>query len=252
MINPIFVKVRNDEGKIYDSYDDFWSLVKLSGFKSCELDDVKPESQRVYVFTPDNGNVKACCEREHRATYILWQLERPGKVENKVPEHFDRMWVSDRYFEQLVNNDRVKYVPIGGHPDFGEWSYDYEPKKYDFAHISYAYGRRLALMEALESEGYSLAPAGWGEKRDESLKESRNMLCLHQDDMPVIEPLRYTIAACYGLPIVAEESRDFYPYFVQVLGKPGGKSKLDIAKMNYELMTQRLTFRRCVQEALNG
>lgn len=247
----IFVKVRNDKGKLYDSYTDYWSLVELSEFPTCELDDVDPESNNIYVFSPDNGNVKACCERPHKAKYILWQLERPTHTGLNMPTYFDEMWVSDLHLFQMVNNPKCKYVVIGGHPGLGEFSF-YEPKTYDFAHMSYAYGRREAMYDELRRMGYSLAPNGWGEERHKVLKSSRAMLCFHQDDMPVIEPLRYVLAACYGLPIIAEASENHYPYAVQIYNgnHPNRDEWEQIAQENRQRMTEELTFRKCIEDVL--
>ena len=57
-----FVKVRNDQGEIYPSYDIIWQMIDWN-FESCELDEVDPNSNETYIFMPDNGNVKACCAR---------------------------------------------------------------------------------------------------------------------------------------------------------------------------------------------
>lgn len=249
--DPIFVKVRNDQDKLYDSYSDYWSLVEYCSYPTCELDDVDPESEHTYIFSPDNGNVKACCDRPHTAKYILWQLERPTHTGLNLPSYFDEMWVSDLHLFQMVNDPKCKYVVMGGHPALGEFSF-FEPKKYHFAHMSYAYGKREAMYDELRQMGYTFAPNGWGEKRHNILKESKAMLCFHQDSMPVIEPLRYVLAACYGLPIIAEHSENYYPYVVQVYnGNHLNEQEWEsIAMENRRRMTEELTFRQCINEVL--
>ncbi len=48
--------MRNDEGEIYRSYVDYWKLVELSKFDTCELDEVDRDSDNTYIFSPVNGN----------------------------------------------------------------------------------------------------------------------------------------------------------------------------------------------------
>jgi len=230
----IFVKVRNDEGNLYDSYDDYWKLVNLSKFESCELDEVNPNSENIYVFSPDNGNVKECCKREHKAKYILWQMERG--IEGAIKDYFDEIWVSDRYFHSLINHPKCKYVILGGHLSLG--GRPKEPKKWDYVHLSYLLGRRKEKIDNLIKEGYTIAPNGWGEVKEKSLAYSKMGICFHQDEMPIIEPLRYVLFACWKLPMLAEFSQDFFPY-----------APLN-AQENYKLMTEKYTFRKCVEGAV--
>lgn len=249
---PIFVFVRNDEGRLYDSYDDYWKLVLLSEFKTCELEEVDQASHNIYIFSPNNGNVKATCEIPHQATYILWQLERPGKIENIVPTYFNEMWVSDRYFHRLVNSEKCKFVPIGGHKNLRN-PLPVITLAYNFVHLSYLYGERLEKVKKLTDAGYTMAPNGWGEDKRLSLSSSTWGLALHQDDMLIIEPLRYTLFGCWKLPIIAEYSEDFYPYKVTTLEKfnsgnfDNGRNIYD----NYQLLTEEMTFRKVVGAALN-
>lgn len=241
-----FVLVRNDEGVIYDSYTDFYNLVELSDFKTCELDDIKEPG--TYIFPVDNGNVKECLMAKDRSKYkfILWYLER-----GTPPNYYDEIWVSDRWFAKQL---KVKYVPLGGHRDlsyansFGVLPLD--NKLYDFIPLSYLYGERLNKVEQLK-ENYTIAPNGWGEERDFNLSASRYGLCLHQDDQPIIEPLRYTLFACCKLPIVAEYSEDYDPYrvipfenFIDL------NDRSDLVRDNYLKMTEELTFKKCVEDNL--
>lgn len=265
MINePIFVKVRNDQGEIYDSYTDFWTLIELSGFATCELNDLGSHKAATYIFAPDNGNVKAALIHL-RATHpdgyksILWQLERPGKIENVIPDYFDEMWVSDRSFAERINDPHCKFVILGGHIALGKPSSP--QKKYDFIHLSYLYGERAQKVTQLEQLGYSMAPNGWSNERDEALAVSRYGLCLHQDQEPIIEPLRYTLFSCWGIPIVNETCTDWYPYSCPIDVKTFFNQQVDngvlalletSAKMNYKRMTQEYTFRHSILEALHG
>lgn len=251
LFEPIFVKVRNDQGNTYDSYADYWSLVELSNFPTCELDDVDPGSSNAYIFSPDNGNVKACCDRPHTARYILWQLERPNHTGLTKPTYFDEMWVSDLHLFSLLNDEGCKYVVLGGHPDLGSPDPGVA-KKYDFVHMSYAYGKRETMYDEIRQRGSSIAPNAWGDERDQILKQSKAMLCFHQDGEPVIEPLRYVLAACYELPIIAEKSENYYPYLVEVYNQDNFSEaeRTALAKKNRQRLTEELTFRKCVLDVL--
>lgn len=244
----IFVKVRNDKNEIYSSYCDYWQLVNLSGFETCELDEVEPQSDNTYIFSPNNGNVIACVSRPHSAKYILWQLERPNHVENYCPKEFDETWVSDRSLTELGG----KYVTMGGHPKLGREVLEFPDRTdYDYAPISYIYGKREHQVNQLIKEGARIAPMAFSkEEKDAILKNSRYGLALHQDELPVIEPLRYTLFACYGLPIVAEKSKDFYPYKVIQYPNITSGSYKEMAEYNYTMMTKVLTFEKCVKESV--
>lgn len=245
-MNPIFVKVRNDQGEIYPSYDIIWKLINWN-FNSCELDEVDPMSSNVYIFIPDNGNVRACCERPHTAKYILWNIEIPGVVEAKCPNHFDEMWLSCPYFYSLVPNKK-KFVILGG--DIRLYKLPAIEKQWDFCHLSYLYGKRAAQAAELESKGYTMAPIGWGEIRDEAIAKSRWGLCMHQNPVPALSPQRMTLFACRELPIVLEKA-DAYPYKVISLETfIGQEDGINQANENFENFTEMFTFKRMVELAL--
>jgi hypothetical protein len=253
MTDPIFVKVRNDEGEIYQSYSDYWTLVELSGFSTIELDEVNPNDGRTYIFTPNNGNVEACCRRPHKSRYILWNLEIPIIIEGflkstvKCPDYFDEMWVSCRYFHGISPN-KTKFVPLGGH--IGLYKEPVLEKRWDFCHIAYIYGKRLEQVQQLESRGFTMAPIGWGDIRDESIACSRWGLCLHQNPVPALSPQRMTLFACRKLPIVIEKC-DPYPYQAVLLDDfLPDKDYTEIVDKNFEMFTDKLSFRNCVEEGL--
>ncbi|MCR4307720.1 MAG: hypothetical protein NUV80_04095 [Candidatus Berkelbacteria bacterium] len=244
---PIFVNVRNDSGDFYDSYDIIYQLIRLSEFETCELDEVKPESKNIYIFPINNGNVAACCERPHKARYILWNIEIPGQVEVRCPDYMDEMWVSCQYFYSLIP-EKKKFVPLGGHP--GLIKEPFTVKKWDFCHLSYIYGKRAEQVAKLESEGFTMAPIGWGEVRDDSVACSRWGLCLHQHAVPALSPQRMTLFACRKLPIVIEEC-DPYPYqVVKLQDFNRGLDFSSIIEQNFILFTEKYTFRNMVEAAL--
>ncbi len=247
-----FVKMRNDQGELYPSYIDYWKLVELSGFRTCELNEVDRDSDNVYIFSPVNGNTIAWMQSPHKARFICWQLERPNKQDATCREYgiksVGEMWVSDRALAEACN---CTYVPMGGHPDLVKMTND-PCGEYDFVHMAYLYGERKAKVDALAREGYKIAPASF-KNRDSILMKSKYGLCLHQDEFPTIEPLRYTLFACACLPIFAEKSDDFYPYKVfdiSEIGKYSEDFMFDISNYNNKLLTEELTFKNCVLNAL--
>ena len=156
------------------------------------------------------------------------------------------------------------YVPVGSHADLGTPGC-YEEKCYDLIHLS-CYSNHRSWMfhrpDLPKSDlcGLSVAPNGWGQERHERLMRSRFMLCIHQDEFPFIEPLRYAIAAAYGLPIIAEASLSTAPYDrVYMFDGNGFCSIARSVVNNYDkirsigidnrmIMTDALSFRRCIEK----
>ncbi len=259
MTDPVFVRVRNDEGEIYGSYLAYWELVELSGFDTCELGELsRGGERRSYILAPNNGNVRDACNA-HRKSFpldrlILWQLEIPGQVEPKVPDYVNEMWVSDREYHRMVGDKRCKYVPIGGHPDFG-WDASGDEKKYDIVHMSYLYGKRAEQVAALEARGYTIAPVGFDKARDEAISASRYGLCLHQHDVPILEPLRHTMFSLFKVPLIIEYCTDPFPYqgqpYRDFLETGPRQDVLEAsAEYNFNLLTKEMTFRKCVESVL--
>lgn len=217
-IDITFAKTRY----VYDSYTDFWRLVELSGYPTCFIDEVEWDSSRLYITAPMNGELKSMTIPENRRCKIaLWNLERPGGsggLPNYVLDNaeliergfIDEVIVSDK---QLARDTGFKYVPVGGHPGLGEVCND---KVYDVVHLMCYSPRRGMWFDYPNNRQYvrgvTVAPNGWGTARHNSLRLSRFMLNIHQDDFQYMEPLRFALAACYGLPIVSETVIDWWPY----------------------------------------
>ncbi len=242
-----FVRLTRDGVHTYDSYTDYWSLVRLSGFEVCEENEVEPDSDHVYILSPPNGNAHAIAGQARRCRMICWFLERPVSGLHTVVNHdYDAVWVSDRWLaDELRHEGKVRYVPVGGHPQLGG-----EPvadKRWDVTHQAYVYGRRASIINDLIIAGFRVGPACWGKDRDEQLAASKVGLCLHQDNLLLLEPLRYVLFACWKLPIVAEKCHRHYPYHVYPLDEI---CRATDWQTNYDLMTRHLTFRSCVEAAL--
>jgi hypothetical protein len=242
-----FVRLLNDKGTTYDSYVDYFSLIRLSGFETIEQNEVNGDIDDCLIFPMNNGAAQAMASakpRKYKA--ILWQLERPaGPFSELVPSLWDEVWVSDRWLASQLKplHPNVKFVPIGGHAGLGG-----EPaavKLYDLAPMAYLWGKREAKVNQLRGS-YRIAPNGWGKERDEILAATRMGLCLHQDRLNILEPLRATLFACWKLPLVYDTCVDYFPYRVY------GLDEIDKARdweTNYRMLTETMTFRKCVEEA---
>ena len=108
----------------------------------------------------------------------------------------------------------LHYVPMGSHEGLGSPGV---VKEYDLIGLMCYSNRRSFVFrcadEMLHKVGnVTLAPNGWGEDRHNRLQRSRFMFNVHQDDFPFIEPLRFALAAAYGLPLVTERCLDMHPY----------------------------------------
>jgi hypothetical protein len=262
----VFVNVRNDHGTAYEwldphpggsaSYTDFRALVRLSGFKTCEIGDIEFDSDNTYIFAPNNGYVEAALKSRPRlCKAVHWELERPG---TEWFPWFDETWVSDKTQYALANHPRVRYVPLGGHVELG--GAPALPKVWDLIHLAYAYGSRAQKLYQLEANGFLLAPATFDPMgRRHTLAHSRWGLMLHQTPHPIMTPLRAVLFACWRLPIVAEEVGDSYPYkfigFDPELNELRSLSEEVLEEMveyNYNMITRALPFRTCVESAVDG
>jgi hypothetical protein len=221
----------------YQSYGDFWSLVRLSGFPTCFIDEIDPTQNNTYVFTPHNGEFQKHVAFQglkwanRRAKIIWWMLER----RDSNPEEFqksmasvagavDEIWVSDRALAKT--HPRFKHVILGSHKDLCHGIEPEKTKLYDFAHMSYAcpLSRREALYYFMEVNGLRQAPNAWGLERAKILSQTSLMISVHQFSDPVSEPLRLAIAAAHKIPVLTETLADPFPL---VIGHDLWQSDLD-------------------------
>jgi hypothetical protein len=202
MTDLTFARPRHE----YDSYRDFWTLVKLSGYPSCFIDEMETgDPDRVYIFTgPDATNEF----KGAQARIIYWLLEWYGDYYQR--EGVAETWVSNEtYAEQLG----ARFVPMGGHPGLGTLERGFA--EWDIAHMSYhgIHRRNKYLNIFKEQFGISIAPNGWFQERDYILRHVSAMVHIHQNgDYPGIAPLRAVLSAAYGLPLIAEEGWSSAPY----------------------------------------
>lgn len=206
----IFVKPRF----YYDSYTDFWSLVELSGFSWCWMDEINLRSNHTYIISMvdpkrDKWHLSWWQRKQKRARLIFWDLERPKprggiKADKRFLNslHFDEVWNSD---PQMARDLRTRFVILGSDEKLGQntaWL-----KHYDFVPMAYINGRRGAILEKLRG----VAPNCWGKDRQKVLNSSRFGLAIHQDNDLYHEPLRMALFAAYGLPVISEVMYDPFP-----------------------------------------
>jgi hypothetical protein len=137
-----------------------------------------------------------------------WVLDlKPYDLSPGVSER----WTGDRYHAQQIN---ARHVPIGSHIGLNLDVNDCPAKEYDVAFMAYTdIHRRKRVMDALIERGLRVAGNGWGRERHDILARSRCIVHVHQfENIPTIAPLRWCIAAAYGLPIISESVNDRRPF----------------------------------------
>ena len=267
----------------YESYTDFWKLVELAEFPTCFVDEVDfSRGDTAFVVSPLNGewrpHVDAHRDDPHNARVVWWCLERPGGsggIANFVGDikkmldswYFDEVWLSDKYMADRIGDSRIRFVVLGSHKGLGT------PKKedfeYDFSHMSYQTPRRGRIYGEFSDRNIELSPNGWGEERERILMRSRFMLNVHQDDFPMVEPLKLAMAASFAMPVLSESCVDSYPYnrggnealiveveYDELLGKASLMLKDDyewwraMGRRLYSLTTGDFEFGRMVRRAV--
>lgn len=235
-----FVK-QTKNGGIYPAYADLWRLIRLAGFDVCEPGEIDLGSDETYVFYINDQTAKSFLDRPRKCRLILWHLERFVFA----PLGYDEVWVSDRWMHRTINKPYCRYVPVGG--DSRLMTLPKAEPKWDFVHMASLNQARSETIDELKQKGYSIAPVSWGTPRDTILSQSRMGLLLHQDATPIIEPLRYTLFACWQLPLVRVPTEDAYPYLTYGLDEI---AKATDWKTNYDLLTGDMSFRKCVEAML--
>lgn len=253
----------------YGSYTDYWRLVELAGFEQVYLDELEPGRKAVYIVSPRNGELPTVLPRlqgRHDCKFVWWCLERPdaqGSVTESQPveQAIDELWLSDRWLAGMHEDfgwAPVRYVTLGSHRDLGQPG---KQTEFDWTHLSYAIPRRQAIYNFI---GGKMLPNCWDVARHEGLQGTRIMLNVHQDEWPVVEPLRWALAAAYALHLISERVHDPYPLrpgidfvwsqhgkLVEVVQsfmanpKPGYGPKLR------DRLTRQFEFGKCVKEAVS-
>jgi hypothetical protein len=220
MLEPTFVKTRYR----YDSYTDFWKLVELSGFPTCYVDQIDLEKEGLFITSPINGELRphmdyrrSILKGPQKPKIVWWNLERPdsngvplssgkyAKENDEIFRYVDAIWVSDRYLQTL--DSRTTFAVLGSHVGLAESVQ--QPKTYDFAVMSYINPRRETILSQLRD--FRSAPNAWGVERAHILAGTPIMLNIHQTDAPICEPLRFALAAAYGMTLVSETCADPWP-----------------------------------------
>lgn len=197
----------------YDGYRDLFKLAELSGYATCYINEVEPDSDNVYIITPLNGEWNHGWQGDVKSEIILWDLEWRLKESDydwsesdlTIPPGVKRVWASDRWYAARIG---AQYVPLGSHAGLsGDAPAD--GNGWDVAPLAYRTGRRTALLDDMERRGLTIVPNGWGDERDARLKEAKTVLHIHQHDkVPTVAPLRFAIAAAWHKPLISESVHD--------------------------------------------
>lgn len=274
MAEIVFVKTRWP----YQSYTDFWAMVDLAGYPTCYVDEVDVEAERVYIVNPLNGEWEPMLRhrlmtegRAKRATLVSWTIEPPVKsdylpnLRRTVDEGLvDWIWMGYRNLAQAADRPRIRFVPVGSMEGLGS---ERGESQHDVIHLSYPTHRRRVLYDDLMRKGVPIAPNGWGRDRDAALRTSRFLLNVHKDDgFQAYEPLRFAVAAAYGLPIISESCADPWPYrammdYYETSYDAAAETTLAALSQDYgpwaamgqrtrHRMTTEFAFDKCVEEAV--
>ena len=205
MSEVIFCKTRyQDIG--YHSYNDLWNMVAWAGYPIIYVDQIDPQSDNTYIFTPMNGE---CVNGwpNAKATIIQWQLEWELTEEHNPPVGVKRVWVSDAEFAKRKG---YEYVAMGGDKRLNEAS-DMN-KIYDVSFLSYQTPRRQYITQKIKEKGLSVAPNSglWGSVRSTVLNQSKVIIHVHQQEATSgVAPLRWCIAAAHKMPLISETLPDY-------------------------------------------
>jgi hypothetical protein len=207
--------------KDYDSYRDWWSLIRLSGFGECRLAEVDLSKDEVYVFGYANREIASWLDgirnEKRKATLAHWNLERPDQDDALLEDRgagfccvgFDVRWVSDRTLAKMTPGS--VHVVLGSHPGLRDSADSATLFDYDWTHQSYENGRRQSVYGRIRQLGLREAPCAWGRARDLHLKRTLLMVNVLQTPAPIMAPLRFALSAAYRMPIVSEHIADPWP-----------------------------------------
>lgn len=195
----------------YMQYDDFWRIVSLSGFSIVYLDEVDWGKNQTVIFTPKNGELNLPPDKRAHVTW--WNLERSKATDPvvdmsnpTVPPGVDEVWASDRAMAQATG---ARYVFLGGVLNFADIDVNHRDE-FQIVTLMYWSHRRQQIQHDLFSRFSVADRAGscWGDARHYALNHSQLMVSAHQDDYPWSEPIKWAVAAMYGLPLLSETCAD--------------------------------------------
>lgn len=252
----IFAKTRHH----YQSYTDYWRLVELSGFDTCYVDEIDPDSDNTYIVTPDGDEVRNAGWHNPRAQIIHWDLEWRLQPVEPIPG-VRRYWHMDKFVADRIG---VQYAPMGGHVGLREDG-EIHSKRYDVAFLGYMVPRRQAIADVLRMNGYTVSPSdGWGSARHAILTHSFAYLHIHQlEHIPGVPALRLVVAAAYKLPFLSEYIEQpgifarllgatvhSYPYFMDPDAIVVNDGILETTQALHEFLCYEFTFRKSVEAAV--
>lgn len=230
----IFVKTRYE----YQSYTDYWKLVKLSKFPTIYVDELDVSQDGIYIISPMNGewrdHIDNQSDKPRNAHLIHWCLERPALSAGSVGQYaasnrelqakrqIDDVWISDAALAHEIGQE---FVVLGS--DKGLMVSGDNTKKYNFCHLSYETDRRKRIYNQFDSD--TIGPNCWEPERSSVLRQSRFGLAVHQDNHPYMEPLRFALFAAYALPILSETIYESFPFTDE-----------HILKVGYDKLGQRM------------
>lgn len=264
MSEVIFAVPRHE----YASYQDLYALIDLSGFETCYIDEIDPQSDNAYIITILNGEVPEAGYPDARAKIVLWDNE--WHLDGVPALAGVEYWAADAWYAKQIG---AQYVPMGSHvglvPPYSLSGYAAPHRYYafDVAFIGYFDGvpRRQVIRQQLIERGINVSPpGGWGDSRNAILNASQAYLHVHQlADAPTIAPLRMVVAAAYRLPVISESVADpgvfreygyAYPYDKLAEGVGDHINERIIRAPYGEALHQFLchdyTFRKSVEAAL--
>lgn len=267
----IFVKMREMLiPHYYMGYADAFQLAELSGYKTIWLDELDPDSDNTYILTPLNGSWHNGWQSP-KAQIILfdleWRVKEGGfgweKADFEIPPGISRVWASDKWYASLIG---AEYVPLGSHPNLvGHEKPDND--KWDCAILACLSqdGGRQHIFDTLLQADLKIAPNCWNPARDSVLKSSAVMLHTHQwRKVKTIAPLRYAIAAAYGMPLISEPVEDasifdgsvlfcepeYLPSYMKTLVNDFPVMLADKGAALHELLCEQYSFRKCIEGAV--
>lgn len=246
----------------YDSYQDLYRLIALSGFAACHPDEVDAASDQTYIVTVYNGETMNGWPGA-RARIVLWDFEWRTQPLPPIPGVAE-VWYADAWQARVAGG---RYVAMGGHAGLCTGDGPKSFVSYDVAFLGYVVARRQVVLTQLQQRGAKMPPASmWGKARDAVLRASRAYLHIHQHEhAPGIPPLRLVVAAAYRLPFVSEAFADSgifgaatllasdYAHlaeFVHLWTRQDSPALRDRGHALYRLLCEDLTFRKSVEEAL--
>ncbi|MGB1285107.1 MAG: hypothetical protein ACPG7F_01125 [Aggregatilineales bacterium] len=215
MSDIIFCKTRHH----YDSYQDLWALVELSGFETCYVDEIDPGSQNTYICPVLNGEWHHGWQQHMRAQVILWDLE--WRIADDVdfggviPPGVQRVWASDKWYADQID---AEYVLLGSHPGLKPDDESASAEGWNVTFMAYMNGRRNAVQGDILRAGLSIAAPAWNPERHQRLLNTRAMLHVHQHGgINTVAPLRFALCAAYAMPLISETCHDPAGFQGQVL-----------------------------------